>query len=133
MGGGRLIVPDYKTAADASNAGFTRSSASYGYFQQCAWYLDGVRALLDADDAAFVFIVQEKEPPYLVNVVEMTDSYRAIGDYRNEAAVRIWQQCMETGVWPGYPTDVSLISAPRWLELEHEEQIDMKAEGITSW
>lgn len=131
-GKGRLIVPDYKTAADASTAGFTRSSASYGYFMQCAWYLDGVRALLGADDAAFVFVVQEKEPPYLVNVVEMTDSYRRIGEYRNEVAVRLWQQCMETGVWPDWPTganEVQRISAPRWLEIEHEEQIDMEQEG----
>lgn len=120
---GRLIVPDYKTAADASNSGFTRSSASFGYFQQAAWYLDGVRHLLNADDAAFVFIAQEKEAPYLVNVVELTDSYRAIGDYRNERAVAIWSECMETGIWPGYPEQVQRISAPRWLEIEHEEQL----------
>jgi len=130
---GRLIVPDYKTCADASASGFTRSAASYGYMMQAAWYLDGVRTLLGADDAAFVFIAQEKEAPYVVNVVEMTADFLAIGDWRNEVAVERYMRCMETGIWPGYSDEVQRISAPRWLEIEHEQQTEMKAEGITSW
>lgn len=125
----RPIIVDYKTAADASPRGFQKSSASYGYFLQAAWYLDGYRAVTGRDDAAFVFVVQEKEAPYVVGCYELTDSYRRIGEWRAERAVAIWQRCMETGVWPAYSDDVERIDAPRWLEAEHEEQLEMNNEG----
>jgi hypothetical protein len=128
---GRIIVPDYKTAADASATGFAKAAANYGYHQQASWYLDGVRALLGVDDAAFVFIVQEKDAPYVVNVVELTADFLAIGEWRNEVAVSRYIECSETGVWPGYATDVQRIPAPRWLEIEHEQQIEMQQEGYT--
>lgn len=127
--GRRPIVVDYKTAADASPRGFQNSSASYAYFLQAAWYLDGYRAVTGRDDAAFVFVVQEKEPPYVVGCYELTESYRRIGEWRAERAVAIWQRCMETGVWPAYSDDVERIDAPRWLDLEHEEQLEMSQEG----
>lgn len=125
----RPIIVDYKTTTDASPKGFQRSSASFDYFVQCAWYLDGYRAVTGRDDAAFVFVVQEKEPPYVVGCYELTESYRRIGEWRAERAVATWQRCMETGVWPAYSNDVERIDAPRWLEIEHEEQTEMQAEG----
>lgn len=129
---GRPIIVDYKTAADASPRAFRNSSASYAYFLQASWYLAGYRALTGRDDAAFVFVVQEKEPPYVVGCYELTESYRRIGEWRAERAVAIWQHCRETGVWPAYSNDVELVGAPRWLEIEHEEQIEMINEGAAA-
>lgn len=126
---GRPIIVDYKTTTDASPKGFQKSAANFDYFIQDPWYLDAYRAVTGRDDAAFVFVVQEKEPPYVVGCYELTDSYRRIGQWRAERAVAIWQHCRETGVWPAYSTEVERIDAPRWLEIEHEEQIDMQAEG----
>lgn len=126
---GRLIVTDYKTCADASADAFSRNAASYGYHQQDAWYLDGVRAVSGRDDVAFVFIAQEKEAPYVVNVIELTDSYRRIGAWRNEIAVDRYMRGMATGYWPAYSDEVERVSAPRWAEIQHEEQQEMHAEG----
>jgi hypothetical protein len=125
----RPIIVDYKTAADASPKGFQKSSANFDYFIQAAWYLDGYRRLTGRDDAAFVFVVQEKEPPYVVGCYELTESYRRIGEWRAERAVAIYQRCTATGIWPAYSEDVERIDAPRWLEIEHEEQLDMTKEG----
>lgn len=119
---GRLIVCDYKTAASADAGSFSRSAANYGYHQQAAWYLDGTRALCGVDDPAFVFVVQEKDPPYLVNVIELDTTALDIGRARNRAAIERWIECTDSGVWPGYSTDVELVSLPRWAELQHEEQ-----------
>ncbi len=127
--GDRVVVPDYKTTTDASRVGFRNAAARYGYYMQAAFYLDAVRALTDASDPRFVLIVQEKDPPYLVNHFELTESYLRIGDWRNQRAVEIWKRCMETGIWPGYPEEVQRLDAPRWLEIEHEEQLEMEAEG----
>lgn len=126
---GRLIVTDYKTCADASAQAFSRSAASYGYHQQDAWYLDGVRAVSGRTDVAFVFVAQEKEAPYVVNVIELTDSFRRIGAWRNEIAVDRYIAGMASGRWPAYSTEVERVDAPRWSEIEFEEQREMHKEG----
>lgn len=119
----RLVIPDYKTTTDASLRGFEKSIVNFGYHQQADWYLDGARVLLGADDAAFVFIAQEKTAPYLVNVIELSTELRTIGRQRNERAVHVYQRCMETGEWPGYPEVVHRAIAPTWATYQHEEDL----------
>lgn len=123
---GRRVIIDYKTTTDASRSAFMNSSARYGYFMSAAWYIDAVRSQFGGD-VAFVMIAQEKDPPYVTAAYELTESFRRIGEWRNERAVEIYQSCMATGVWPGYSDDIELLSAPRWLENEHEEQLDIEA------
>lgn len=119
---GRMIVADYKTADSAEPQAFARSAAKYGYHMQAAWYLDAVEALDLADDAAFVFIVQEKTAPYLVSVVELDALALRIGRQRNRQAIDTYVECMTTGIWPGYADDVALVSLPRWAEYDYEQE-----------
>lgn len=121
---GRLIVTDYKTTRSAEPRAFGRAAATFGYHQQAAWYLDGVTRLLEVDDPAFVFIVQEREAPYLVSVFELDSTALLIGAERNRHAIRIYQQCRESDTWPAYTdTDgVTLVSLPRWVETIHDEE-----------
>src|SRR6185437_1970763 len=82
---GRLYIPDYKTADSANPEAFARSAANFGYSQQDAWYSDGAKAL-GYEDPVLVFVVQEREPPYLVSVVELDKESRAVGRTRNGRA-----------------------------------------------
>lgn len=123
---GRLVVPDYKTAESAHEDKFQRSMDSYGYHMQAAWYLDGVKALLGADDVSFVFVVQEKNPPYLVNVIEPDPTAVKIGRYLNRKAVELFEQCQRTGKWPGYPANIERVRLPYWTEAQFEGV-------LTSW
>lgn len=110
------VFPDYKTALSAWPEDFRRPADNYGYAQQAAHYLAGVRALgLAGDDAAFVFIVQEKEPPYLVSVIELDAPSLRIGEQRNRTALSVFQHCTERGEWPGYGDDVALVSLPNYV------------------
>lgn len=115
---GRYIVTDYKTCVSASPAAITKTIANYGYYQQDAWYLDGVRALGLDDDPAFVFIFQEKTPPYLVNVADIGPEDRQTGRARNRQAIERFRDCTESGLWPGYEADtddgITHISLPPW-------------------
>lgn len=115
---GRLVIPDYKTAASAQPQAFAKAAASYGYDMQAAWYMDVAHALGLADDLAFVFIVQEKTAPYLVTVVELDYPSIDRGRNRNERALQIFRDCTDSGEWPGYATDVELVSLPRWAFYE---------------
>jgi hypothetical protein len=56
------VLIDLKTTMDSSIQSFGVSCRKYGYDRQASFYLDGFNCNI------FIFIVQEKEPPYNVSV-----------------------------------------------------------------
>lgn len=122
--GKRSLLWDYKTAESAHPLKFTRSAANFDYFRQAAWYLDGAKALgLAGDDARFLFVVQEKEPPYLVSVIELDEDALEQGRRLNREAIRIYAECQQKNEWPGYGEDVHLVSLPAYATYQNEERI----------
>lgn len=113
---GRMVLADYKTCRTASPTELPRAINEHGYHQQAAWYLDGVRALGLDRTPAFLFVFQEKEPPYLVTVVEPSGMALAIGNLLNLQAIRTYRDCVASGQWPGYSDDVELLGLPPWVE-----------------
>jgi hypothetical protein len=111
--GGRPCAVDYKTTNSADPAAIRKTVANFHYHQQDAWYLDGLAAA-GLDDAAFLFVFQEKTPPYLITVVELDYIARRVGRDLNTQALEVFAECTATGVWPGYSSDVELISLPAW-------------------
>lgn len=121
-GTGRTIIPDYKTCASAAPDDLAKAVHRFGYHQQADWYLTGAQALgLAGDDAAFVFICQEKVAPYLVTVIEPDHIAMRIGKALNHQAIGIYDWCHSNDVWPGYADDVVSVALPRWVEAEFEE------------
>lgn len=119
----RTILSDYKTTADASNEGFTKSIQSFGYYQQSPWYIDVAAALdLASDDAEFLFIAQEKNPPYLVNVIGLDADWLRKGRARNRAALEKYAECTATGRWPGYGDEPNYLSQPVWADIRDTEE-----------
>jgi len=120
--GRRLIIPDYKTCHSANPDALTRAVVSFGYHQQAEWYRAGAQALgLAGDDAAFVFVCQEKNPPYLVTIVELDATAMRIGATRNRRALQVYAECVRTGRWPAYSEAIELISLPVWAEIQEGE------------
>ena len=110
------IIADYKTADSAEPEKFRKAAADYGYHQQHAWYSDGVAALFGVMPS-FVFVVQEKQPPYLVSIVEWHPEAIRIGRRRNERAIGIYRECVKNGEWPGYTDDEPAeIMLPAWAD-----------------
>ena len=62
----------------------------------------------------------EKTEPYLVSVVALDVEAINIGRQLNDRAKRIYRECLESGVWPGYPS-AELISLPMWAIYQTEE------------
>lgn len=121
---GRVIIADYKTCHSADPDALSRSVAQFGYHQQAAWYLAGMRALgLAGDDAAFVFLCQEKQAPWLVSPIELDHVAMRIGEARNRRALDIYRHCTDTGRWPPYVDGIHLLSLPRWAEIEEGEHL----------
>jgi hypothetical protein len=120
--GRRLVIPDYKTAVAADAESFRRAAAKFSYHMQAAQYIDGVRALGLDDDPAFLFIVQEKAAPYLVNVIGLEDGAIEAGRDRMRTAAEIFRDCTAAGYWPGYSdNDITYISLPPWAQRTGED------------
>jgi hypothetical protein len=127
---GRLIVADYKTCVSASPEAIAKSAANYGYHQQDPWYRDGVRALGLSADPAFLFVFQEKEPPYLITIAELDADAVRLGRELNRLAIEVYRDCVQTGIWPGYEAEalragrragIEHISLPPWAFRKLEE------------
>jgi hypothetical protein len=122
--GRRMVIPDYKTCDRADRESVRKAVGNYGYHIQAAQYTGGVRALGLDDDPAFVFVFQEKTPPYLVNVVQLDDEAMAAGRDRMRLACEIFRDCTQAGYWPGYSDlsrDPDVISLPPWATRAMED------------
>lgn len=117
--GRRLFVVDVKTCDRADPRSVGKAVATYGYHQQGAWYLDGVRAadLDPAGDAVYVLVFVETRPPHLVHVVQLGAEALRWADQLNDTAIDLYAECSRTGVWPGYPADdIPVVDMPRWAQ-----------------
>lgn len=110
---GRLLGVDYKTCDDASPTGFAKSVGSWRYDQQEAHYCAGAAVL--GEPCEFLFVAQEKAPPYRVGVYRLDDEWAAIGHDRNRRALEVYAECLASGRWPGYSPEVVTAAAPRWV------------------
>ncbi len=122
--GRRMVLADYKSARSAAPDDLQRAIHSYGYHQQAAQYLDGAKALgLAGDDAAFVFVCQQKTAPYLVSVVQLDLVALQVGRFLNKQAIDIYAECTRTGRWPSWSDDVEVLPLPAYVERQfaHEQ------------
>ena len=111
-------VVDLKTTTDADPAEFGRTAYGFGYHQQVAWYQDVIQAVTGFAPA-FYFVLVEKTAPHLVSVVELTPEFVDYGREANARALTIYQQCQESGEWPGY-TEPALVEIPRWARFKED-------------
>lgn len=118
---GASILTDYKTTACAEPWAFAGSAAKFGYHMQAAWYLDLARDLGHPAEA-FAFIAQEKEPPYLVTVVELDAAAVNRGRELNARALEMFRDCTASNLWPGYVRDdeFARVSLPRWAHYDND-------------
>lgn len=118
---GSAVLSDYKTAASSDPHEFLRTAVKLKYHMQAAWYLD-VAAALGHPAPAFAFIAQEKEPPYVVTVIELPKELIDRGRELNRRALEQFRDCTETGLWPGYVPDniVATPAAPAWAFRDEE-------------
>jgi len=112
-------IVDYKTARSCRREDLEKAFYEHGYAQQQEWYLDGGLALDLADpEKPFQFVLQEKEPPYLVVVTTCDPMARGIGRHLNEVALNTYAICRDSGEWPGYLPN-PMTALPAWVERQY--------------
>lgn len=120
------LIVDYKTTVSADPREFAKSIAKYGYHQQQAWYCEAVETLTGIRPE-FVFVCQEKTPPYEVSLIQLDADAVRIGGRLNEDARSIFAACMDSGVWPSYPTSVQVVGLPAWALRQADQETEIEA------
>jgi hypothetical protein len=113
------IVFDYKTlGASANPMAFVRHLINMGYDIQQSLGIRGVKALIPNAIPTFVFVCQEKEPPFAVSFVSLDPQFSAVANERLELALHQWRSCLQTNDWPSYPSRVCYVSAPGYYGMD---------------
>lgn len=123
---GQPVVVDYKTATSAMTDKFNESIFKYGYALQAFMYTEAVmKNMCLAERPRFIFIVQEKKPPYSVNVVEVTEDVMTNGMDTFRELIGVLHQCKETGYFYSFngPFDeINETYLPGWLSMGDEDE-----------
>lgn len=115
------LMVDLKTAQSAANDDFARDAAKYGYQVQEWHYRRTLGVASRLDDympGRFLFVVVEKSPPYLVNVIELDAEFAQIGRSQVDRALRLYAECAATDTWPGFERpdgQPNVVGPPAWL------------------
>lgn len=116
MVGGVPVIVDYKTTTDASLDAFSRKCVDMGYDFQAGMYCEGVEKCLGIKPR-FVFIAQEKDPPFAVNVLEADEEMIQHGKDIFRELLGIYHECKTTNNWYGYlgaEAVIGRLSLPPW-------------------
>jgi exodeoxyribonuclease VIII len=113
---GKHRLVDIKTTADASNAAFSRSIATYRYHVQAAMYCELAKQNgYQVDD--FYFIAIEKGDVPLINVRVLSQAAIELGKITLDAQLRDLKACSESDFWPDYSgadNGPGVIDLPPW-------------------
>lgn len=122
----RWYVVDYKTCQSAETMRFNSEIWRLGYFFQAGMYTEGVmHGKKLKKRPGFLFVAQEKKPPYSVNVIEVSEEVMNAGVAKFHELLGKYHDCKALDLWPGYMTgDVpNDCFVPTWMQQEMEDEI----------
>lgn len=115
LGADSRFLPNLKTTICAKADAFEVDAHRRGYHQSAALTQDIARAVGIEDPVPYL-VIQEKTPPYLVEIATFEDEALEWGRILNRKAIDTFAHCMEAGEWPGYADNVITIRMPQWME-----------------
>lgn len=123
-------IDDMKTTAISANPlQWSRNTPwAIGSDIQVAFYLRGLKRLTGID-AEWRYLLAEAQPPYAIAVVSPSPAMLELGNAKVERAIDRWRDCVETNIWPGYPTAIYYAEPPPYEEMRWMEQ---DAEAVTA-
>lgn len=125
------IIIDYKTAACAAREVFSRQIASLGYNLQTDHYMKGFKSAYDREASAFLFIAQDKKPPYAVGAYMLDPAAIKTGAAMRNKAIEIIKTGRATGVWDGYTSQIELIDIPTYAQYAAADVLEQYGESET--
>ena len=110
--------PDLKTCARADTETMVKQAYALGYDMQAAMFMEAVSRERNIG-CDFLFVCVEKEPPYLINILQADDLMIKSGQDRFREAIGIYKSCLDSGNWYGYEGAFGMVNTlglPKWVE-----------------
>lgn len=123
-GNGPDLIVDLKSTTSSDTKSFTNECLRCGYDVQSSMYIEGLKTVYPDAEFTFMFIAVEKNPPYAVNVMEMSRDMVEYGKVRFEELLMKYQECRASGNWYGFngaDNEINKIELPAWAIKEEEE------------
>lgn len=120
--GDNHIIVDYKTTDNAEQEAFMKSAIKYGYDLQAGMYTEGMKSNT-GNDYSFIFVAQEKKPPYAINILQADEYFMKEGNNLFHDLLGIYHECKLTDNWYGYEGadgEIANMSLPKWLLKEFQ-------------
>ena len=113
----KLVIVDLKTASSCRTDKWIKDAIKFGYDVQTAMYSEGIKANYGVTPE-FVFVVQEKDPPYSINIFKATPEFTDYGYDRFRSLIGLYKHCVDTNEWWGYMGEseqINDLTLPSWL------------------
>lgn len=119
----RRLIVDIKTTSGTANPSHWSHRQLYdiGADLQSAWYTAGLSAVVGGD-WGFRFCVIETEPPHAMAVLALGPEAADLARRKMAVAVKLWGECLASGLWPAYPRYTCFVEAPAWQQLQWAER-----------
>lgn len=101
------FILDIKTSRSAKEKDFQRSIENYGYHRQAALAIDSTDKLTEIKGRRFIILAIENKEPYLTKAYLMPKESIEIGRIEYKKGAKIYNNCMLSNVWNGYPDTIS--------------------------
>lgn len=119
----RKVMLDYKSTATSANPEEWQRTMLNGWGDlQPAFYLEGNTATGGAEDAVFIWLVQEVTAPFACSFIGVAPELLELGRAKAAKAKAIWRECIQSGNWPGYPSRIHWLTPPAWALSKWEER-----------
>lgn len=119
---GKALIVDLKTCARADTETMVKQAYALGYDMQAAMFMEAVSRERNVG-CDFLFVCVEKEPPYLINILQADDLMIKSGQDRFREAIGIYKSCLDSGNWYGYEGAFGMVNTlglPKWAAKEIE-------------
>lgn len=127
----RLPILDYKTTAASAHPGKAAHTIDQmEYDHQWAHYTEVWHAAT-GQHREFVFIFQEKIAPFEVSFCHLlasdghSEDWAKAAKERTKEARMLWQECYETGKYPGYTRRIVTLGAPAYRQQKWDQRHDL--------
>ncbi len=116
--GTTATILDYKTTeASAAHHDTERRIFAMQYDFQGVFYGRGLVAIMPGiNELRFAIITQEVDPPFAMSILAPTIEAAELAEVKVLTALALWERCMSTNKWPGYPSATLPAKPLPWTE-----------------
>lgn len=123
--GEKNVVVDLKSCLHADTESFIKEAVKYGYDVQ-AYMCKTALEKETGKEHDVIYVAVEKEPPYLINILQADEHFLEYGKRRYREMLGIYHECKQSGNWYGYlgfANAINELGLPAYILREFQEQV----------